>query len=659
MRARTYMTKRPNRLLLFLKSESVRTLTLSCTALAAMVMGVYYGLFVVLWIEWAAILGGLLLAGTVFLFSATWTSVQCLRVLLFIAGFVLAGAGTTDILNFPESNSDVLPGALAGIMTGLILARVIWGAGLRISDRGIFERFDLDDNGIASLIPLMGIALLALTNGVLKDMIGMYKDIVDPTLIMTVLLWQLWWIKRRGDRLSKPAVWVTFLSMLIFSTALLVCLSDLLSMTVEGQAVAFIFDSLALVLWIQRFVHTSEIPPDPVALGIRMLRLLTKSGTLVCMLLLSLLYFQALSQLVDNAIPTALVADNEALFKIKDENFIRLMMNDIYYARPLQNVYKGEKDTPATFMERFTTDPWSFARTYESETEWEEGYRVGRGITPVIHSDRKIIGYINHDSPAARAGYERGDEMIRYFDGAIGHTQVFIRKPSGTLIANTIKPERHQVDTVMYKVIQEGGDNIGYLWLMDFNTSAVEPLRNAFGEFKRKGVREIVLDLRYNGGGHADELLASLIAGFDHAGQVYYRNKHSEKYRDRDKDYKLSREPNSIQTKRLFVLTTDDTCSASELIINGLRPYLPVITIGDTTCGKPYFMYPIGYDGFVYFPVSGRTYNAEGKSDYEGGIKPTCRVEETFDHHVDQPGDALLDAALYYKENNACPMQNL
>ena len=655
MRAQSYMTKRPNRLLQFLKSESVRTLALSCTALAAMVMGVYYGLFVVLWIEWAAILGGLLLAGTVFLFGASWTSVQCLRVLLFVAGLALAGAGTTDILNFPESNSDVLPGALAGIIAGLILARVIWGAGLRISDRGIFERFDLDGIGIASLIPLMGIALLALTNGVLKDTIGTYKDIVDPTLIIAVLLWQHWWIKRRGDGLSKPAVWVTFLSMLIYSTALLIYWGVWASMSVEGLVVLFVINGVVLVLWIQRFVHTSEVSPDSSDFAIRTLRLITNSASLVSVLLLFVLYYLTMSQLVNNAIPTALVADNEVLFKMSDEKFVRMMMYDIYYAHPLQNVFKGEKDTPATFMEKFSTDPWSFARTYERENELEEGFSVGRGITPVIHSDKKIIGYINHDSPAARAGYERGDEIIRYFDGEIGHTQIFIRKPSGTLIANTIKPERHQVDTVMYKVIQQDGENIGYLWLMDFNTAAVEPMRNAFREFKQKGITVIVLDLRYNGGGHADPLLASLIAGVDHAGQVYYRNKHSEKYRDRDEDHMLSREPNSIRTKRLFVLTTNDTCSASELIINGLRPYLPVITIGDTTCGKPYFMYPIGYGGFVYFPVSGRTYNAEGRSDYESGIKPTCKVEETFDHQVDQLGDALLDAALYYEKNNACP----
>jgi C-terminal processing protease CtpA/Prc len=121
----------------------------------------------------------------------------------------------------------------------------------------------------------------------------------------------------------------------------------------------------------------------------------------------------------------------------------------------------------------------------------------------------------------------------------------------------------------------------------------------------------------------------------------------------------LSAQGNPIKIKRVFVLTTNDTCSASELIINGLRPYLPVITIGEKTCGKPFFMKPIFYRKTVYAPVTGRLVNAEGKADYEQGIEPDCKVQEDFSKPVAQPGDKLLDTALYFQKHNACPAKAL
>ena len=158
------------------------------------------------------------------------------------------------------------------------------------------------------------------------------------------------------------------------------------------------------------------------------------------------------------------------------------------------------------------------------------------------------------------------------------------------------------------------------------------------------------------GGGHADAILASLIAGEANVGKVYFKFVHADKYRDQDSTVYFEKEQYSVPTKRLFVLTTDDTCSASELIINGLRPYIPVVTVGGKTCGKPYFMQPIAYGDYVYLSITGKTFNAEGESNYEQGILPTCSVAESYNHAVGLPEDALLDAALFYQKNNVCPV---
>jgi C-terminal processing protease CtpA/Prc len=104
---------------------------------------------------------------------------------------------------------------------------------------------------------------------------------------------------------------------------------------------------------------------------------------------------------------------------------------------------------------------------------------------------------------------------------------------------------------------------------------------------------------------------------------------------------------------------THQTCSASELIINGLRPYMPIITIGEKSCGKPFFMRPITYAGYVYDPVTGRVLNSDGGADYEQGIEPDCKVLEDFSKPIGEVGDTLLDTALYFQKNNTCSTTSL
>jgi C-terminal processing protease CtpA/Prc len=222
-----------------------------------------------------------------------------------------------------------------------------------------------------------------------------------------------------------------------------------------------------------------------------------------------------------------------------------------------------------------------------------------------------------------------------------------------------IPPERFKNDTVIHKIIQQDGKNIGYLWLLDFNNAATPLIQDAFKAFKLQGIEELVLDLRYNGGGHNDEALADLIAGASYEGKVYSRWKFSDKYRDEDSSIVFHRQPNSIPLKRVFVLMTHQTCSASELIINGLRPYMPIITIGEKSCGKPFFMRPITYAGYVYDPVTGRVLNSDGGADYEQGIEPDCKVLEDFSKPIGEVGDTLLDTALYFQKNNTCSTTSL
>lgn len=95
-----------------------------------------------------------------------------------------------------------------------------------------------------------------------------------------------------------------------------------------------------------------------------------------------------------------------------------------------------------------------------------------------------------------------------------------------------------------------------------------------------------------------------------------------------------------------MVLTTDATCSASEVIINGLRPYLPVYTVGSTTCGKPYMMNSIGFGDSSLYPVNARVLNSRGGADYTNGIPPDIKAADDFSREPGDPQEKMLHTAL-------------
>jgi C-terminal processing protease CtpA/Prc len=192
------------------------------------------------------------------------------------------------------------------------------------------------------------------------------------------------------------------------------------------------------------------------------------------------------------------------------------------------------------------------------------------------------------------------------------------------------------------------GEKVGYLYLHSFTTAQFVDMDRHFQKFKKAGVNDLVLDLRYNGGGDIDYLthLGSLIAGQALAGKPFIRLEHGQRYEDRDEDYTFKRLPQSMSARRVIVLTTDHTCSASEAVINGLRPYIPVTTVGSTTCGKPYLMESFEFGDRTLYPITGIILNSRGDADYDKGIRPDYRVKDDTSHQLGNPLEAMLKKAL-------------
>lgn len=143
------------------------------------------------------------------------------------------------------------------------------------------------------------------------------------------------------------------------------------------------------------------------------------------------------------------------------------------------------------------------------------------------------------------------------------------------------------------KILNVGGENVGYLMYNGFNASFESELNNAFGEFKSNNIQHLVLDLRYNPGGRVSTAthLASMITG-QFTGEVFSKLIYNENLQSLNQNYNFTNQIengnpiNSLNLQKLYVLTTNGSASASEGLINGLKPFINVIQIGTNTTGK-------------------------------------------------------------------------
>jgi carboxyl-terminal processing protease len=289
----------------------------------------------------------------------------------------------------------------------------------------------------------------------------------------------------------------------------------------------------------------------------------------------------------------------------------------------------------------------------------------------VKESDRIILAvrYAVKGSPAEKAGLKRGD-IISKIDGQVLTTANWVKlaypdtQPAMTMLGlanyvngvvtdsdKTFHVESAEVTEdpiLLTKVITKGSKKIGYLVYNQYINTADSKLRTVFGEFKAQGINELILDLRYNGGGYVSsaQTLSSLIGkGIDDTKNfaVYEYNptvdaNYKKKYGTNYNLLKFTREANNIgaNLSRVFVLTSTGTASASEMTINGLRPYMPVVIVGDNTYGKNVGSYTIEDTqtpkrwNWGLQPITFKTTNANGESDYgtKDGFAPSYRLKD-------------------------------
>jgi carboxyl-terminal processing protease len=226
--------------------------------------------------------------------------------------------------------------------------------------------------------------------------------------------------------------------------------------------------------------------------------------------------------------------------------------------------------------------------------------------------------------------------------------------PNGKSV-NLTKTELSENPILINTVIESNGHKIGYLMYNGFYPNYDTPLNEAFGSLKSQGITDLVLDLRYNGGGsvYTSTLLASMITG-QFTDKVFSKQRWNDKinaYYETEKPDALknlftntvNNAPiNSLNLTKIYILTSKSTASASELVINGLKPYIEVVQIGDITTGKNVGSITI-YDSptfgkenrnpnhrYAMQPIVLKIVNADDFGDYFTGLTPTYSLKENI-----------------------------
>jgi C-terminal processing protease CtpA/Prc len=239
--------------------------------------------------------------------------------------------------------------------------------------------------------------------------------------------------------------------------------------------------------------------------------------------------------------------------------------------------------------------------------------------------------------------------------------------PNGQSITLT-KTNVAENPILLSNVITQNDKKIGYLMYNGFFPSFDNQLNTVFGDFISQGVTHLVLDLRYNSGGSVNTAtkLASMITG-QFSGQLFAR----QQWNAKAQAYFQANNPGSLENKfigglnslnlnKVYVLTTKSSASASELVINCLKPYINVIQIGDVTAGKNVGSITL-YDSptfakqnvnpnhkFAMQPIVLKIIDKNGFGDYTAGISPTFLLPENLNDlgilgNVNEP---LLNAAI-------------
>ncbi len=353
------------------------------------------------------------------------------------------------------------------------------------------------------------------------------------------------------------------------------------------------------------------------------------------------------------------------------------LMRDIYlWYEYIPDVNIGSFETPYELMDYLRYKPldkWSYVMPKDEYLQYfEQGEMIGHGLLLGADSSGIIrILFLYTSADAYKQGVRRGwivnrinDIVITMdnFSELIGPREIGIRNkfefinPEGKYITLYLIKETLDITPVLYHEIISGSNKfIGYMVFQDFIDAAISEIDDVFTEFKNNKIDELIIDLRYNTGGSVSvaEHLAGWIAGNQNSDRAFVKFIHNNKHTDLDTVFNLPYNENGLDLERIFFIGTNVTASASELLINGLEPYMDVRLIGNNTHGKPVGMYALPFTDYNYvvLPVCFKYTNANDKGDFYDGLVPDSYREDDVTRGFGDPQEDCLEEILNILEN--------
>lgn len=355
--------------------------------------------------------------------------------------------------------------------------------------------------------------------------------------------------------------------------------------------------------------------------------------------------------------------------------------------------------------------------TSEWEQQSQSGASIGYGVSFKNTEPGKVtVAYNEPGSPASEANLTRGAVIVEVdgvnvkdaadsaskdiiraglFPRQEGKETVFIVHDLDAVTDRTVTLTAKTIISTPVqntKTIQTPEGTVGYLQFNAHIATAERGLFDAVTTLSQAGINDLVIDLRYNGGGllAIASQLSYMIAGKDATVErTFEATSFNDKYPNINPVTKKPLAPMlfidktlgfnaglltagtalpTLNLKRVYILTTSNTCSASEALMNGLRGVdIEVIQIGGTTCGKPYGFYPTPNCSTTYFTIQFKGFNNKGFGEYSDGFVPStsptlaseiqgCMLDDDLNHALGDTDERLLSAALYYRNNERCPV---
>ncbi|RZL95933.1 MAG: peptidase S41 [Variovorax sp.] len=393
-----------------------------------------------------------------------------------------------------------------------------------------------------------------------------------------------------------------------------------------------------------------------------------------------------------------------------EKNWVRAWIDETYlwFDEVPSTLFAKDYATPLAYFDVLKTqkltasgrpkDRFHFTLDTEAYRSLTTGIDVGYGMELAylnVSPPRDIrVAYTEPGSPATQATVARGDRLIE-IDGIVvengtdvaglnaalapqaeGESHSFtLRANDGAERTVSLKAARVSRSAVQnVKTIDTASGRVGYMLFNDHQAAAEAQLVAAVRQLKDASIADLVIDMRYNGGGLLDvasELASMLSSSAATFGKTFERLQFNGKnslhltaaqstllFPSTTLGFSVpAGQPlPQLGLSRVTVLAGPDTCSASESVVNSLRGVgVTVNLVGGTTCGKPYAFVPQDNCGTTYFAIQFQGVNQLGFGDYGDGFTPNCAVADDFAHALGDPAEARLAAALTLRDGGACP----